>query len=96
MGNYNNNVDINVEHGIRSNDTMLQLKRPIMDEDLRGYIEIHRKKAIFKTLREVWQELQIPSRFYLTLNPNTKWSIKIHAIYENGIAIYHEERDGDV
>ena len=65
-----------------------------MDEKLQKYLKTNRKTTLFKILNEVWAQIQTPAKTYLVLNKNAKWTIKIHAIYKNGIAIYHEERDG--
>ena len=65
-----------------------------MDDHLDEYIETRHKKKIFAILSEVWEELQKPSSMYIVLNKNASWRIKIHAIYRNGVAVYHEEIDG--
>ena len=63
------------------------------DHTLDEYTETRHKKKIFAILSNVWEELQKPSRMYLVLNKNASWQVKIHAIYRNGVAIYHEELD---
>jgi hypothetical protein len=65
-----------------------------MDEKLQKYLAAHRKKKLYQVLKQAWTEIQKPSKKYLVLNKNATWGIQIYAIYEQGIAIYHEVRDG--
>ena len=63
------------------------------DEKLLAYLKAEKKITLFKNLQQVWQEICKPSKLYIVLQQETPWNIRIHAIFREGIAIYHEGQD---
>ena len=64
----------------------------LQDLQLQVYLKTHRKIQLFNILQEVWTQIQTPSEYYIVLNKNAPWSLKIHAIFKDGMAIYHENQ----
>lgn len=73
-------------------DKIFSIPRKIMDDaKLLEYLKAEKKITLFKNLQQVWAEIRKPSKLYIVLQQETPWNIRIHAIFREGIAIYHEK-----
>jgi hypothetical protein len=69
------------------------ISRTIMEDKLLEYLRNEKKITLYQTLHDTWKQIQKPSKLYVVLLPDTLWTIKIHAIFKEGIAIYHANQE---